>query len=70
MRHYFIFCEDEVMATPIGHVLDGYLVYTCVSVARSFSNGITIWVSPVLAVSPDLDFLLSRFVGRPTGLVS
>ena len=53
------------MATPIGHVLGGYLVYACASSARPVRNRIVIWVCLALAISPDLDFVPGLWVGQP-----
>jgi inner membrane protein len=52
------------MATPIGHFLLGYSVY---SGARRFENGrnAELWLCLLMAIAPDFDFLPGILLGQP-----
>jgi len=52
------------VATPIGHALAGYMVYS-VNTEKRADKWALLWVCLLLAVAPDLDFLPGLLLGQP-----
>lgn len=53
------------MATPIGHALAGYLVFSALANTKQENRGCLVSICVVMAVSPDLDFLPGIIKGQP-----